>query len=446
MTQPFLSLLGDIPTVTDPAIVRRKSRDFYWYSPLLKTLLDGLHADCLVVPRDEADVLAVARAARQTSTYLTARGGGTGNYGQAVPLHGGAVVDMSALDRILWVRDGVVRVQAGMNMLAMDRALRKQGHELRMFPSTKRTATIGGFIAGGSGGIGSLVWGGLRNIGNVLGARVVTLEAEPRAVELRGEETRAINHAYGTTGLITELELPVAPFTDWQDLAFSFPTLAMAARFARTLAMQNGIDRKLVSLSDGGLLAYFAPLRDTAPAGHSIVIAMIAPSGLEATRALAEAHGGTLAYHASTLEAEDDPGRIPLYELTWNHTTLQVLKKDRSYTYLQAAFPPRDTLALVEEMARLLPDEMMTHLEFMPMDGEISCAGLPVIRFTSTERLKEIIALYEQHGILIANPHVYTIEDGGTHRVVSPALATDKWRFDPAGLLNPGKMRSFAQG
>ena len=51
-----------------------------------------------------------------------------------------------------------------------------------MHPSTKRTATIGGFVAGGSGGIGSVTWGGLREPGNVAAARIVTMEAEPRVL------------------------------------------------------------------------------------------------------------------------------------------------------------------------------------------------------------------------------------------------------------------------
>lgn len=439
----FADLLGDIPATADPAVVRRKSRDFYWYSPVLKTRLDGLSGEIVVSPRDEADLLGIARAARATGTPLTARGGGTGNYGQAVPLAGGAVVDMTGLDRLLWVRDGVARVQAGMNMLALDRALRAHGHELRMFPSTKRTATIGGFICGGSGGIGSVTWGGLRNSGNLLGVRLVSLEDTPRAVELRGAETRVVNHAYGTTGLMSELEIPLAAAVAWQDVALAFPTLAEACAFARRFAMQNGLDKKLVSVADAALVAYFAPLREATPAGHAVVLLMVAPSALAATEELGLAAGGVVVHRAVTAEAEDDPTRVPLYELTWNHTTLQVLKKDRAHTYLQTGFPARDTLALVARMAALLGDEMMTHLEFLPSEGEMSCAGLPVLRTTSHERIDEIIALHEANGILVANPHVYTIEDGGAHRVVSPQLAADKRRFDPLGLLNPGKMRSF---
>ena len=65
-----------------------------------------------------------------------------------------------------------------------------------MHPSTKRTATIGGFVAGGSGGIGSITYGGLREPGNILAARVVTLEREPRIIELRGDAAQKINRAY----------------------------------------------------------------------------------------------------------------------------------------------------------------------------------------------------------------------------------------------------------
>ena len=49
-----------------------------------------------------------------------------------------------------------------------------------MSPSTYNTASIGGFVAGGSGGVGSIRWGGLRDLGNVIRLRIVTMEAEPQ--------------------------------------------------------------------------------------------------------------------------------------------------------------------------------------------------------------------------------------------------------------------------
>lgn len=438
----FAAQLGDIPVQTEPALVKRKSRDFYWYSPVLKRQLDDRFGEIVVLPRNEADLIAIVEAARATGTRLTPRGGGTGNYGQAVPLEGGAIVDMTGLSHLLWVRDGIARVQAGMNMLELDRALRAQGWELRMYPSTKRTATIGGFLCGGSGGIGSVRWGGLATPGNVLAGRVVGAGDMPEAVEVRGPAVRSILHTYGTTGLMSEVEITVEPAVAWQDMAVAFPDFAQAAAFGRDIAMQAGVQKKLVSVMDEKLLPFFGSLRDKGPAGAALVLLMIAPSGVETTRELATAAGGVVFHEADTLEAENTPGQTPLYELTWNHTTLQVLKKDRGYTYLQSGYPPDGTLDKVAEIATLFGDEVMMHLEFMVMAGRISCAALPVVRFSDEARLNDIIAEHESRGVLIANPHVWTIEEGGMHRVASPDLAAEKRRYDPLGLMNPGKMLS----
>ncbi len=441
----FLAALGGVPAETDPALVRRKSRDFHWYSPALRRQLDGRVADLVVRPRDEAELLHVAALARRHFVPLTARGGGTGNYGQAVPLEGGAVVDMGGFDRLLWVRDGVARAGAGMNMLALDRALRAQGREIRLYPSTKRTASIGGFVSGGSGGIGSVTWGGLRDPGNLLAARVATLEDPPRMVELRGAETDAINHTYGTTAIATELEIPVQPAVRWRELAWSFPDFADAARFGLALAASAGIETKLVTATDAALTPFFAALREAVPQDHALVIALVAPAGLEPAEALAHRHGGRLGHEGDLAKAEDDPSRTPLYELTWNHTTLQVLKRDRGVTYLQCLYPADGVLERVEHIRTLFGTELMMHLEFMPSGGaagRMGCSALPVLRTVDEARIAEIIRLHEAAGVMIANPHVFTIEEGGIHRVASPDLAAAKQRFDPLGLLNPGKMRS----
>ena len=138
--------LGDIPVVSEPKIVRRRSRDFFWYSPVLNEQLDGKSADLIVSPRDEADVVRVAAACAQHRVPITVRAGGTGNYGQAVPLKGGVLLDISALTDIEWIKPGCLRVGAGAKMNAIDAETQVKGFELRMHPSTKRTATIGGFV------------------------------------------------------------------------------------------------------------------------------------------------------------------------------------------------------------------------------------------------------------------------------------------------------------
>src|SRR5690606_35617302 len=72
-------------------------------------------------------------------------------------------------------------------------------------------------------------------------------------------------------------------------------------------------------------------------------------------------------------------------------------------------------------------------------DGNITCFGLNLVKFTSEERLEEIIRIFEDNGCPIFNPHRYTLEEGGMKQTDAVQLAF-KREADPRGLLNPGKM------
>ena len=436
---PLLADLGDIPVVTDPTIVRRRSRDFFWYSPVLNDQLNDKSADLIVAPRNEADIVRIATACVRHRVPLTVRAGGTGNYGQAVPLAGGVLLDVTALDTIEWIRPGQIRVGAGAKMNAIDAATRPSGYELRMHPSTKRTATIGGFVAGGSGGVGSITYGGLREPGNILAARIVTMEPEPRIIELRDDAAQKINRAYGTTGIITALEMPLASAQPWIDVVVAFDDFLAAVEFGHAAALSDGIVKKLLSPITSPLPSYFGALKSCCPEGKSILIAMIAEGSLEKFRNLL-GDRGTITLETPT---DEGPGKVPLYEYTWNHTTLQVLKSDRTVTYLQCLYPHDRLLQKVEEMRTMFPDEVLQHLEFIRFNGQLTCSGLPVVRYSDAERLNEIIRLHEAHEVYIANPHVYTVEDGSRYKRVDVDQLGFKREVDPYGLLNPGKMRSF---
>jgi FAD/FMN-containing dehydrogenase len=312
--------IGDVPVIDEERVVRLRSRDFFWYSPILNGQLHGLAADIIAVPRNEQDVVTVARACARHRIPLTPRGGGTGNYGQAVPLEGGVLLDLTGLDTIEWHKAGLLRVAAGAKMVDIDMKLRPKGWELRMHPSTKRSATIGGFVAGGSGGIGSITYGGLREPGNLLGARIVTMEEEPRILELPGAAAQAINHAYGTTGIITALEMPLAPAFPWIDLVVAFDDFFEAVAFGRELALADGIVKKLATPIQWPLPTYFGPLQPYCPQGKHLLICMIAEPWLQSFKELLRGRG-ELTYEATT---EEEPGKTPLYEYTWNHTTFSL--------------------------------------------------------------------------------------------------------------------------
>src|SRR3954453_14367184 len=100
----LLAELQGLAVESQPQKVKRRSRDFYWYSPVLKRQLDHVTAEAVATPRDEAEVVRTLRAAFARRVPVTPRGGGTGNYGQAMPLRGGVVLDLSDLTAIRWVR------------------------------------------------------------------------------------------------------------------------------------------------------------------------------------------------------------------------------------------------------------------------------------------------------------------------------------------------------
>ena len=217
MTTPLevslAAILGDPTRVsTVPQVVERLSRDFYWYSPVLRKQLDGKVGDVVVQPLNVEEIQDVLRYCYAHDIPVTARGAGTGNYGQAVPLHGGVVLDLSRMDQIETITaDGVAICQPGVRLGVLENEARKVGWELRCYPSTIVKASVGGFLGGGSGGIGSVAHGDLRDFETVRAFEVVTMEAEPRVVLHEGEAVHEILHAWGTNGIITRIWLALAP-------------------------------------------------------------------------------------------------------------------------------------------------------------------------------------------------------------------------------------------
>ena len=131
-------------------------------------------------------------------------------------------------------------------------------------------------------------------------------------------------------------------------------------------------------------------------------------------------------------------GLPPAHECAYNHTTLQALKADRSWTYLQAAYPQPLDPALVERQMREFGDEIYMHHEFAKLHGSFLAFALPLVKWTTKERMYEIIARFEQDGCAIYNPHVVTIEEGGMKQIDAAQIDFKKYA-DPHGLMNPGK-------
>lgn len=428
MNEAFLKDLADIPQSRDATALRVKSSDFSWFSPIMSAVLDGRVAEVVLSPTAEEQVLRIAAACARHRVPLVARGGGTGNFGQAVPLAGGAVVEMAGLDRVLWQRGRVARAQAGIRLGELDLQLRKGGSELRMHPSTKRLATLGGFVGGGHAGIGTVNWGILRDRGNLLGLKLVTVEDPPRVLELRGDDVNLVHHAYGVNGLVTEVELPLAPAYEWLDTIVLFDDFARAAEFGMALATADGILKKLVSVHAWPIPSFFKPLN--LPAGKAAALLMIGAETRDAFEALVHEFAGTV--FSSGPEAG-------IYEYTWGHTTMHALRVDRSLTYLVCIFPREDTLGTVKRVHAKLGDELHMHLEFKRFNGYMTAEGVPLFKYRGFEQMTRLYKALEAEGARIANVHTFLLQNGGMKDLDAAQIAF-KRSVDPHLLMNPGKI------
>ncbi len=451
----LVSELPGLDWVTDTTRLARLSQDFSWFSPVLKRQLEGHSADVAVRPRSEDEIHAVVAACASRAMPITLRGSGTGNYGQIVPLHGGLLLDMSAFNAFGWARGGAGRAQAGIRLGDFDRQAQPSGWELRWQPSTFRAASLGGLFGGGFGGAGSITYGPIAAAGNVLGARVMSVEADPQVVELRGAEAMLLHHKWGTNGIVLELEIALAPALPWVELIAIFDDFDAALDCCHLLhAHSPGIVKKELALMAAPIPAYFTALADFLPAGCHAVLMSVAETSEPAVRDLLAAHGGQVTYRKDLAEVKSS--NRTLVEYCWNHTTLQALKVDKTLTYIQSRFDPARWREQVRALHAALNPEVMMHVEFIRItDGQYTCSGLQLVRFSNEERLNEIMQIYRDHCATINNPHVYILEDGGklrdmdraavsaAQRLSADAAVAMKRRFDPQGLLNPGKLRSW---
>ena len=435
-------VLGDASRViTQPQIVERLSRDFYWYSPVLKAQLDGKHADVIVQPLNTAEICAVLRFCYDTETPVTVRGAGTGNYGQAVPLKGGVVLDLQRMDTIEGIdEEGIAVCEPGVRLGALENYARDRGWELRCYPSTVAKASLGGFLGGGSGGIGSVAHGGLRDFNTVRAFEVVTMEPEPRIVLHEGSAVHDVLHAWGTNGVMTRIWFALTPAVEWAQVVMNFNTFAGAFDFSETIAIDDAWIKRLATVFEWPIPSFFAPVKQLMLDGQSSIFFLIAESQRASLLEAAHAAGGAVTYAEPYAGLKSSP---LLSDYTWNHTTLWAMKSDPAYTYLQCGFDPERSREQIAQLKTRYGDDFLLHMEWMKNGaGTVIPGSIPVVRFTTEARLNEMISFCREIGVFVANPHVNNVEGGGRYREDNVQLQT-KYRYDPRGLMNPGKMATF---
>lgn len=216
-------------------------------------------------------------------------------------------------------------------------------------------------------------------------------------------EALLLHHAYGTNGIILEVELALAPVHQWIERTDVFDDFADALNYANTCVRSPGLVKRQVALLATPIADYFSHLNDRYRTGQHAVISLIAEESEGLCASLLQRHRGSNAIRQASDEARTQ--NASLMEYCWNHTTLHALKVDNTLTYLQTAFDPLRYPQQILQMEQHFAGEVISHIEFLrDIEGNLTASGLQLVRYTTPARLNAIMQIFRDNDVKINNP------------------------------------------
>jgi len=174
--------------------------------------------DVVAFPQNSEEISRILRLATEKGFPVVPRGAGTGMSGGAVPVHGGVVLAMDRLNRILSIdRDNLIaKAEPGVITADLQQAVEALGLFYPPDPASLKVSTLGGNIAECAGGLRAVKYGVTRDY--VLGLTIVlpTGEIIKTGVETRKgvagyDLVRLIAGSEGTLAVITAMTLRLVP-------------------------------------------------------------------------------------------------------------------------------------------------------------------------------------------------------------------------------------------
>lgn len=427
------------------------------------------HAAQLVVFPDHHDeVVTLVRLAREHRIPITARGRGTGTAGGSVPLHGGVVVVMDRMNRVLEFRpeDRLIRVQAGIINAEVQRIVAEAGFFWPPDPTSNALCTIGGNLGCNAAGPHAVKYGTSRE--NVLGLTAVagtgeTIKAGTQTTKgvVGYDLTRLFIGSEGTLGIITEATLKLSPRPDASRLMRVFFRDMHAASAAVSRLMNQPATPSAIEFIDGNALNL---MRQFSAANASIDIPPEAGALLMIEiDGLAESLDGQVQKITLAAQGEDDHATAPIsLNVATTEAEIAALwaaRKALSPTLRHVApkkinedvvVPVSRIPTLIEAIDQSAARHAITIVNFGHAgNGNIHVNLLidpenPSQMAAAEEALGEIFStvlaldgtLSGEHGVGAVKRAYVRAEIPATNLRLMQAIKTV---FDPEGIMNPGK-------
>jgi glycolate oxidase len=203
--------------------------------------------EVVVKPASAEEIAAIMKLANRELIPVTPRGAGSGLSGGATPIHGGIVLSVERMNRILEIDrvNLVAVVEPGVVTNTINEAIEEDGLFYAGYPMSVETCFIGGNVAENAGGGKAIKYGVTGRY--VLGLEVVLPTGE--IVELGGKRVKDVTGydliklmvgSEGTLGIFTKIVLKLLPLpTSQVDLLVLFEDVPSAIRMVPEI-MTNG--------------------------------------------------------------------------------------------------------------------------------------------------------------------------------------------------------------
>ena len=428
---------------------------------------DKWHAEALpqavVLATETEQVSQALRFAHERGIPVTPRGAGVGYVGGCVPVHGGIVLSVAGMTRILEITpaDGVAVAEAGVLTADLQEACAKAGWFYPPDPASRKESSIGGNIATNAGGPRCLKYGVTRAY--VLGLTVVL--ADGRVLRCGGRTHKnkqgfdlvgLFCGSEGMLGIVTEAILRIIPAPPARAaLHASFPQFSMAAAAVQN-TLQGGHLPCAIEITDAFTLEaarkHLGPSVLPAGARGHIIIEIdgqedAVSTELESIAKILRNTGATEVVYART-EAE--------VEGIWQ------LRREFSYSLKATGLTklnediviPRSQLVNLVSFCESMQQETGIPVACFGHSGDGNIhTNIMVLKDAEGRDIREpadalVNRLFDwvmthggsitgEHGIGLAKAPWFSRAIGTEAMEVHRALKT---ALDPSGILNPGKM------
>ncbi|MGD0819076.1 MAG: FAD-binding oxidoreductase [Methanomassiliicoccales archaeon] len=184
------------------------SRDQADVPDMLRSTLFDTMPDVVVQPFSVPAIQTILKFAASKKIPVVVRGAGSSPFGGSMPVKGGIVLDMNTLNNVISfdANRKTVKVEAGIRWADLDWFLEKNGMSVRSSPSS-RFSTVGGWVACGGVGVGSVSVG--RLIESVEEVEVATSQGEVKVLTPKDPMFHSVFGSEGQLAVITSVMLQV---------------------------------------------------------------------------------------------------------------------------------------------------------------------------------------------------------------------------------------------